>query len=172
MLYISRHRTVVALTAITLFSFANIALAGSVDIRILKKALTNALGEKSNFGTERLVTVREELKEGGKTLVVGVIANNSPTTAGLRHGIFTDVVKVLRVLKSWNWPDKVDRVMIGEYLPQSRGPDLEARPVMTCVISSANLRAVNWDSFDPRRVPEIVDAIKLYDPIKLSPKPM
>lgn len=161
-----RHRSIAVLSAIVIFLFANAALAQSMDIRILQKALISALGEKSNFGTERLVTVREELKEGRKTLIVGVIANNNPTVAGLRHGIFTDVVKILRVLKGWGWPDKVEQVMIGEYLPQSRGPNVEARAVMTCVISSAKVRELDWNSIDPRKVPNVVDAIRLEDPIK------
>ena len=76
------------------------------DIKILRKALTSALGEKTNFGTKRVLTVREELMPGGKTLIIGVIAYNNPTSAGLRHGIFIDVTQLAKVPQSWDWPDK------------------------------------------------------------------
>ncbi len=162
-----RHKTFAVLPAIAVFFLAGAAFSQGMDIKILQKALTKALGEKSNFGVERLVTLREELKEDEKrTLIVGVIANNSPTAAGMCHGIYTDVVKIMRVLKDWGWPDKVEQVMIGEYLPKSSGPNVEARPVMTCAISSAKIRSLDWNSFDPREVPNVVDAIKLEDPIK------
>ncbi len=164
-----RHKSVAALLAIALLLFANAARARSPDIRILEKALVNALGEKSNFGTERLITLREELREGEKTLLVGVVANNSPTVAGMRHGIFTDVVRILRVLKSWRWHNRVARVMIAEYLPEARGPDVEARAVMTCALSSEKVRDLDWNSFDPRRVPEVVDVMRLDDSLKQQP---
>ena len=167
MLNLVRHKTFAVLPAIAVLFLAGAGFSQGMDTRILRKALTKALGEKSNFGVERLVTLREELKEDEKrTLIVGVIANNSPTAAGVRHGIYTDVVKIMRVLKDWGWPDKVEQVMIGEYLPKSSGPNAEARPVMTCAISSAKIRSLDWNSFDPREVPNVVDAIKLEDPIR------
>ena len=138
----------------------------SREIKILEKALTSALGEKTNFGTKRVVAVREELKPGGKTLIIGVVANNSPTQAGLRHGIFSDVTKILKVLKSWDWPSKVERAMIGEYYAESHEPNMEARPVLMCTISSEKIGKTNWNSFDPRRIPDVVDNLQIDDIIK------
>lgn len=161
-----RHKLAAVLSVTTLLLCSSATLAQNVDIRILQKALRNALGEKTNIGTRRVIALREELKEGRKTLVVGVIANDSPTPAGLRHGVFSDVVKVLGVLKSWDWPSKIEQTMIGEYYAESKGPNMEARPVLMCVVSSETIRDNDWNAFDPGKIPEILDNVRFDDMLK------
>lgn len=136
------------------------------DVKILNRALTKSLGEKTNVRTRRVIAVREEVRQGKKTLVVALNANNSPTKAGLHHGIFTDLVRVFKILKSWNWPDRVDQAMIGEYYPFSDDPNRKGRIVLLCLMSSDKIRRIDWDSFDARRIPEVADALQFYDAAK------
>lgn len=141
-------------------------IAEGKDIRILQKALGNALGAKTNVGTRRLATLRQEVKEGQKTLVIGVIANDNPTPAGLRHGVFTDVARILGVLKSWDWPSKIDRAMIGEYYAKPNGSNFEVRPLLVCVVSAETIQRIDWNSLEPRRIPEVADVVKMDEAIK------
>ncbi len=137
------------------------AISPEMEIRILRKALGNALGDKTNVGTRRLVTLRQDVIEGQNTLVIGVIANDSPTPAGLRHGAFADVVKILGILKSWDWPSKVDRAMIGGYYARANGSDFVVDPLLKCVVSAETIRRIDWESFKPGKIPGIVDALEM-----------
>lgn len=160
------NRLVIFVPALIILLSASAVSAQDVDIKILRKALRNALGEKTNAGTQRVVTLRQELKEGRKTLVVGVVANKSPTPAGLRHGILVDVAKILGILKSWDWPSKVDRALIGEYYVETKGGDLEGRPVLICSVSSETIKRIDWNAVDPRQILQIVDDAEMDDIIK------
>ena len=166
MRWIFRRGTVLLLSASVLLVCTGATVAEGKDIGILRKALGNALGAKTNVGTRRLATLRQEVKDGRKTLVIGVIANDNPTPAGLRHGVFTDVARILGVLKSWDWPSKIDRAMIGEYYARPNGSNFEARPLLVCVVSAETIQRIDWNSLEPRRIPEVVDAVKMDEAIK------
>jgi hypothetical protein len=140
--------------------------AQNADVKILRKALLKALGEKTNVGTRRLALLEQKLDAGGKTLLIGVVGNDSPTLAGYRHGILKDVVTVLRVLKSWGWPSKVDRTVIAAYYAESKGPNMEIRPVLRFAVSAKTIRRIDWNSFDPRKIPEISDSVSADDMLR------
>jgi hypothetical protein len=161
-----KRRLVVFATAMALSLCAGAVFAQDIDIKILKKALRNALGEKTNAGTRRVVALRQEKKEGRKTLIIGVVANNSPTPAGLRHGILVDVAKILDILKDWDWPSKVDRALVGEYYAEKKGDELEARPVLICSVSSETIKRIDWAAIDPGKILEVVDEVEIDGMIK------
>ena len=146
------------------------ATAQKEDIEILKAALKKALGERTNAGQYRVILIKKGLKKGEPALSISLNANNSPTSAGMRYGIFTDAVKTFRVLQSWDWSSKVKYVLVGEYARVKVG-DREAVPqlVFASLISSDKIRETDWDSFDPRKIPEIVDMIQLHESIKGRP---
>ena len=160
------YRLVVFVPAMTMLICASAAFAQDMDIKILRKALRKALGEKTNDGMQRIVALRQELKEGRKTLLVGVVANKSPTPAGLRHNILVDVARILGILKSWDWPSKVDRALIAEYYVETKGGDLEGRQVLICSVSSETIKRIDWNTVDPRRILGIVDDAEMDDMIK------
>ena len=166
MLRIHGHKWRVLFSVVTLLLCSGVCHAQSMDAKILQKALERALGEKTNVGTRRLVSLEQKRDAGEKTLLIGVVANDSPTLAGIRHGILKDVVTVLRVLKSWDWPSKVDRAMIATYYAESRGPNMEIRPVLTCIVSPETIRRCDWNSFDPGKIPEIADSIQIDDMLR------
>jgi hypothetical protein len=154
------------MSAMAVFLCAGAVSAQGIDITILRKALRNALGERTNVGTKRVVTLRQELKEGRKILIVGVVANKNPTPAGLRHGILVDIAKILGILKGWDWPSKFDRALIGEYYVETKGGDLKAHPVLICSVSSETIKRVDWNSVDPKQILEIADHVEVADMIK------
>jgi hypothetical protein len=155
------HRSALALSAGILLLCSGAAISPEMEIKILRKALGNALGDKAKAGKRRLVTLRQDVMEGRNTLVIGVIAKDSPTPAGLRHGAFTDVVKILGVLKSWGWPSRIDRAMIGEYYGRAKGSDSTAVPLLKLVVSAETIRRIDWKTFEPAKIPEIVDAVEM-----------
>ncbi len=154
--------------ALILLVCSGATMSPEMELQILRKALGNALGKKTNAGTKRLVTLRRNVEEGRNTLVIGVVANDSPMPAGLRHGAFTDVVKILGVLKSWDWPSKIDRVMIGEYRVVSIGTDEVAQPFLKLVVSAETIRRIDWKTFEPGKIPKIADAIEIADEVKME----
>ncbi len=155
------QRSALALSALILLVCSGAAISPEMELRILRKALGNSLGEKTNAGTARLVTLRRDAKDGRSALVVGVIANKSPTAAGLRHGAFSDVVKILRVLKDWGWDSKIDRAMIGEYSVRSNGSEDTAEPLLKLVVAAETIRRIDWKTFDPTKIPEIAEAVEM-----------
>jgi hypothetical protein len=146
-----------AAAAVSYPAFGDIARNGNTEI--LRRALGEALGTKTNFGTPRIVDVHQENLQGKPTLVITLNANNNPTLAGLRHGTLADVVQVLAAAKSWGWADRVAQTTIGEYVPASRGPNT-ARLIMSCRVSSDTVRTRDWKSFDPRNIPDVADAFR------------
>jgi hypothetical protein len=162
-------QTVVVLTLAVAFLALpdSSATAQKEDIEILKAALKKTLGERTNTGHYRVVLIRKGLKKGKPALSISLNANNSPTSAGMRYGIFADVLKTFRVLQSWDWPSKVTYVLVGEYARVKVG-NREAVPqlLFATLISSDKIRETDWDSFDPRKIPEIVDMIQLHESIK------
>ena len=166
MLHIHRHKLTVLLSAIALVLCSGVCHAQDMDAKILQKALNRALGERTSEGTRRLVSVEQKLEARGKVLLVGVVANDSPTLAGFRHGIYKDAVTVLRVLKSWGWPSKVDKAIIAAYYAESKGPNMELRPVFKCIVSPDTIRRYDWNAFDPGKIPEIADDVQIDDMLK------
>lgn len=140
---------------------ASVGFAQDADIDILKRALTNSLGEKTNSGARRIASVKQEEKRGRETLYIVLNANSGPTTAAVRYGIFKDAVKVFRILKSWEWPDRVDRVLLGEQDLAGGGSGLNTpQLVFMGVISSDKVRETDWESFNPGKIPEIMDSVQ------------
>lgn len=161
---------VISLAAALLASSHSPAAAEGEDIEILKAALKKALGERTNAGRYRVILIKKGFKNGDPALSISLNANDSPTPAGTRYGIFTDAVKTFRVLQSWDWPNKVKYVLIGEYARVTAGNrDEMPRLVFASLISCDTIRETDWDAFDPRRIPEIVDMIQLHESIKGHP---
>lgn len=152
-----------ALAAVLLFCLADLtADAFEPDLDILKRALTKALGKETNTGRPRLAEIKYGDVGGEDVLVIALNANQEPTQAALRYGVFADAVKVLRILKSWDWPNRADRVMIGERIVQEGDPAGADRLLFSCVISSRQIRTIDWKSFDPRRLPEVAESAEFY----------
>ena len=157
---------VLSFSVALLLSIGSGAFAQGRDFTILQKALKKALGEETNYRTARLVALRQESREGKNTLMIAVNANRGLTQAALRNGVFKDVTTILRILKSWDWPQKVDQTMIGAYYPVSGQAPHRARPILLCLFSSDKVRETDWDSFDPKKVPDVADALQLHDMLK------
>ncbi|GAB4330225.1 MAG: hypothetical protein Kow0099_00690 [Candidatus Abyssubacteria bacterium] len=153
--------------AIVMFLTFDVA-AGSFDpeIKVLTRALTKALGEETNTGRPRVAEVRCGTVGGEDILVLVLNANDQPLTAALRHGVLSDVTKTARVLKSWEWPLRVERVMIAERLWSSSEEERADQLLFTCIISSRRIREIDWKSFDPARIPDIADSAKFYDIVR------
>ena len=168
-----RQKIVVLTLAVALLALPDpTAAAQKEDIEILKAALKKALGEQTNTGHHRIVMIRKGLKKGEPALSISLNANNSPTSAGLRYGVFEDVVKTFRVLKSWHWPSKVKYVILGSYARVDIGSgERVPQLVFASFISSIKIREIDWDSFDPRKIPETVDMVELHESIESGSKP-
>jgi hypothetical protein len=79
----------------------------------------------------------------------------------VRYGIFTDAVKVFKILKSWEWADRVERVLLGEQYPAGDGSSRKASElVFMGLISSYKVRETDWESFNPGKIPEIMDSVQ------------
>jgi len=166
-----RERLLVLSVAVALLAFpASPAAAQKQDIEILKTSLKKALGEQANTGHYRIVLIKKGMINNQPALSIALNANSSPTPAGLRYGIFGDVVKTFRVLKSWAWPGKVRYVMLGEYARVDTGSGKqELHLVFAGLISSHKISETDWDSFDPRKIPEILDSAQLHELIGQGP---
>ncbi len=150
-----------ALAAVLALLSASVGLAQDQDIDILKRALTNSLGEKTNSGALRVASVKKEVRRGGETLLIVLNANNGPTPAAVRYGIFTDAVKVFKILKSWEWPDRVERVVLGEQCLTGDGSSRKTSElVFMGQISSDKVRETDWESFNPGKIPDIMDSVQ------------
>jgi len=153
-----------AALVIGLMLFANASChAQQPDVETLSKALAKSLGKETNYGIPRLLGIKQELRQGKKTLIIAVSANNSPTQTGVRIGAFGDALKVFRILKSWDWPDKVEEIILGEYVGIPGKTADRVQPVFMCQITSDTIRKVDWNAVEPKDVPERVDAIRLFD---------
>lgn len=153
---------------ITLVVIAIEASAGSFgpDIDVLARALRRALGDETNTGRPRVAEARCG-KVGGEDILVLVLnANREPLAAALRHGVLSDVAKTALVLKSWEWPLKVERVMISERLSNGQEDPAMDFLLFTCVISSQKIRETDWKSFNPAKIPDIAESAKFYENMK------
>jgi hypothetical protein len=143
------------------------ALAQHDDPAILARAIEKQLGEKTNTGDSRVVQIKKGVKDGKNILGISLNANNSPTRAGLRIGVFNDVVKVCKILKSWGWPARVESVMIGEYYyPPHKGTSGLSHLIFAGRIASSRISETDWDSFNAKNLPEIMDDVEVYGPIR------
>ncbi len=147
---------------VTLMTLTTPASAPDKDIDILTRALTKALGEKTNYNTPRLAGMEIDTKNG-KTLVVLLCANYKPTPAGLRHGIFSDVMKTMRVSKSWEWPNRVNGVKIIAQIPTDHtNPKGGFRVVFKGYAASETIQETDWKAIPPARVPHILTAVEMH----------
>jgi len=136
------------------------ALAQQGDVDILKRSLAKALGERTNWRTDRIIKVTKGELSGRTTLLIALNANHNLTLAGLRYDALKDVTKVLGILKSWDWPGKVEEVVIIEQYPGSVGSSKGLG--LKFALPSAKVRDIDWNSVDPKKIPEIIDVTEQH----------
>ncbi|MBI5117455.1 hypothetical protein HZA56_13340 [Candidatus Poribacteria bacterium] len=142
-------------------------LAQHDDPTILARAIEKQLGKKTNTGAPRVVQIKKGVKNGKNVLGISLNANNSPTRAGLQIGVFNDAAKVCKILKGWGWPARVESVMIGEYYsPPNTGTNNLTHLIFAARIASGKISETDWDAFDARNIPEIMDDVEVYEPIR------
>lgn len=137
--------------------------AQQTDVETLSKALTKALGKETNDGLPRLLGIKTQVNQGKRTLLIAVTAHKSPTHTGIQIGALGDAVKVFKILKSWHWPEKVDQVVIGGYIRVPGKAVDRVQPILTLQIASDKIGKIDWNSIEPKDVPDKVDSIQLHD---------
>ncbi len=144
------------------------AVAQHDDVGILARAIEKQLGEKTNTGAPRIIQIRKHAKDGKDALRISLSANNSPTGTGIRNGVFTDMAKVFKILKSWGWPGRVESVVVDEYYCPARYGTAGSLAHLLFIgsIASEKIAETDWDSFDAGHIPELMDDVEMYEPIK------
>ncbi|RJP22239.1 MAG: hypothetical protein C4520_08560 [Candidatus Abyssobacteria bacterium SURF_5] len=135
--------------------------AEQTDLDILGKALEKALGEKTNYGAPRIISIQKAAARGEHVLFVAVHVNRHFTSAGLRNNVLTDAASILRIAKSWGWSDRIAKVFIVENLvPEGKE---QAHPVFSCSVSASVLAKVDWGSLNQNEVLNRLDQAEFHE---------
>ena len=128
---------------------------GKADLEVLGKALEKALGAKTDYGARRVISLEQYNRKGTRYLLVGIRLNRHFTAAGLRHNALADTAAVLRTASSWGWEKKAEKIVLLEDLI----PKGERRPQLffSCSISAEALAKVDWDSVNPKEIPQYLE---------------
>jgi hypothetical protein len=146
----------------TFVLFSTSGFSEKADLEILKKALEKALGEKTNYGTPRILTLERATVRGENNLFIAVHANKHLTSAGVRHGALTDVADILRVAKSWGWAEKISHIMILENRPLKKNTE-QPRPLFSCSVTAQMSAQVKWESLDTKEVLQYLEHPQFYE---------